>query len=87
LGEAAAPADGASCSGPDIEAGSGAGPRIFRFRKGGRAFAVCWTPGPPVEHVFKGRLEAVIDREGREIAGRPQTIIIDRSPKYVDFSE
>jgi hypothetical protein len=87
LGEAAAPADGASCSGPDIEAGSGAGPRIFRFRKDGRAFAVCWTPGPPVERVFKGRLEAVIDREGREIAGRAQTIIIDRSPKYVDFSE
>ena len=87
LGEAAAPADGASGFGPDIKAGSGAGPRIFRFRKDGRAFAVCWTPGPPVECVFKGRLEAVIDREGREIAGRPQKIIIDRSPKYVDFSE
>jgi hypothetical protein len=87
LGEAAAPADGASCSGPDIETRSGVGPRIFRFRKDGRAFAVCWTPGPPVERVFKGRLEAVIDREGREIAGRPQTIIIDRSPKYVDFSQ
>jgi len=87
LGEAAAPADGRSYSGPDAETKSGDGPKIFRFRKNGRAFAVCWTPGPPLEYVFKGRPEAVIDREGREIAGRPQTIIIDRSPKYVVFSE
>ena len=87
LGEEAAPIEGASSSEPSVEAGSGAGPRIFRFRKDGRAFAVCWTPGPPAEHIFKGRLKTVMDREGREIAGRPQTITIDRSPKYVDFSE
>jgi hypothetical protein len=87
LGEASAPADGASGSGPDPEAGSGNDVRIFRFRKAGRAFAVCWTPGPSVERVFEKRVEAVIDRDGRAFAGRPQKITIDGSPKYVDFSE
>jgi len=86
LGETETPSDGASGPGPDPEAGTGDDARVFRFRKDGRAFAVCWTPGPPMEYVFKGRVEAVIDREGREIAGRPQTIIIDGSPKYVVFS-
>ena len=87
LGETDAPADGSSGSGHDPGAGTGAGPLIFRFRKDGRPFAVCWTPGSPVEHVFKRRVEAAFDRGGREIAGRPQKIIIDRCPKYVDFSE
>ena len=44
-------------------------------------------PARPRNVFLKGACEAVMDREGREIAGRPQTIIIDRSPKYVDFSE
>ena len=79
LGEEAVPKDGSSGLGDDA--------RIFRFRKADRTFAVCWRPGPPVERAFERRVEAVIDRDGREIAGRLQTIMIDGKPKYVVFSE
>ncbi|TRZ92822.1 hypothetical protein D4R89_00630 [bacterium] len=85
LGETNAPSIDASGFGHN--SGAGDDVRIFRFRKDGRPFAVCWTPGPPVERAFERRVEAVIDRDGREIAGRPQKITIDGSPKYVDFSE
>jgi hypothetical protein len=85
LGETNAPSNDASGFGHN--SGAGDDVRIFRFRKDGRPFAVCWTSGPPVERAFERRVEAVIDRDGREIAGRPQKITIDGSPKYVDFSE
>ena len=79
--------------------GCGAGPdepvpegvEVFRFRKDGRAFAVCWAPGGgPAELEWKAPVAAVLDREGREIppvSPAPQTIIVDGSPKYVLFKE
>ncbi len=75
--------------GPDGPAPDGV--EIFRFRKDGRAFAVCWAPGGgPAELIWKAPVAAVQDREGREIplASRAsQRIVIDGSPKYVLFKE
>jgi len=85
LGETNASSNDASEFGHN--SGAGDDVRIFRFRKDGRPFAVCWTSGPPVRHAFKRPVKAAFDRSGREFAGRPQTIIIDGRPKYVVFSE
>jgi hypothetical protein len=92
-------------AGPDDLVGGGAGrggtargdaPRVsgvevFRFRKDGCAFAICWAPGGgPVELAFAAPVAAVLDREGREIPSAsvaPQKISIDGSPKYVLFKE
>ena len=90
---------------PDDPAEDGAGPggaasgdapkargvEVFRFRKDGRAFAICWTPGGgPAELALAAPVAAVLDREGREIlpvSAASQKIVIDGSPKYVLFKE
>ena len=87
-------------AGPDDADGDGAargdalsapGVEVFRFRKDGRTFAICWAPGGgPVELALAAPAAAVLDREGREIApvsAAPQKILIDGSPKYVLFNE
>ena len=65
------------------------GVEVFRFRKEGRAFAVCWAPeGGPAEITLDTPAAAVLDREGREIpraAAEPRKIVVDGSPKYVLF--
>jgi hypothetical protein len=60
---------------------------IFRFRKEGRAFAVAWSAGEPVERVFHQPVEAVFDRNGREMDPAARKILIQGSPKYVLFRE
>jgi hypothetical protein len=88
---------------PDDSAGDGAGRggtarghahnargvEIFRFRKDGRAFAICWVPdGGPVELALSVPVAAVLDREGREMppaSAVPQKLVLDGSPKYVLF--
>jgi hypothetical protein len=74
--------------------GDAAGPpgvEVFRFRKNGRHFAVCWAPGGgPTELILTAPVAAVQDREGRAIpvaAAAPRRIFIDGSPKYVFFQE
>jgi hypothetical protein len=87
-------------AGRDDAAGDGAGRgdapeapgvEIFRFRKDGRAFAICWAPGGGSgELALSAPVAAVLDREGREIppvSAAPQKILIDGSPKYVLFKE
>jgi hypothetical protein len=67
------------------------GVEVFRFRKDGRAFAICWAPGGgPAELALSVPVAAVLDREGRELppaSAAPQKIVIDGSPKYVLFKE
>lgn len=76
-------------AGPDDPTGDSV--EVFRFRKDGRAFAVCWAPGGgPAELKCKAPFAAVLDREGREVppvSPAPLTIVIDGSPKYVLFKE
>jgi hypothetical protein len=60
---------------------------IFRFRKGGRSFAIAWTAGAPVERIFAEPVESVVDRDGLENAPPAQKILINGSPKYVTFRE
>jgi hypothetical protein len=66
------------------------GIEVFRFRKDGGTFAVCWTPGgAPAELAFDSRVAAVLDREGRDVAvaGEGRRIVIDGSPRYVLFQD
>jgi hypothetical protein len=83
---------GAEFRGKDAgEAAKGA--EIYRFAKGGREFAVCWTTGEPVAFDFGRPIARVLDRGG--VAGASAAgagmdaaggrITIERSPKYVFF--
>jgi hypothetical protein len=61
------------------------GAEIYRFRKAGREFAVCWTNGAPAE-IDLGRPAArILDRDGREIAGGSGSVKVERNLKYVFF--
>jgi len=60
---------------------------IFLFSKEGRDFAVCWTPGKPVEYCFPRRVSSVVNRDREEIAFSGNRIEIDQSPKYVYFEK
>ena len=83
--------EGSVFEGRDAGFGGAPGVEAFRFRKDGRAFAVCWAPGGgPVELAFAAPVAAVLDREGREIpsvSAAPRKIVIDGSPKYVFFKD
>jgi len=61
------------------------GAEIYRFRKAGKDFAVCWTNGARREFAFDRPVEGLADRDGREIAHAGARIAIGRSPKYVAF--
>ena len=71
--------------GAKIRGAGAGGAQVYRFRKAGREFAVCWTTGAPSE-VDLGRPAArILDRDGRESAGGRGPIRVERSPKYVFF--
>jgi hypothetical protein len=77
------------------------GAEIYRFRKAGKDFAVCWTNDGCREFEFDRPVDGVVDRDGRALAsarapersaGRCSRaapdcgrIEIGRSPKYVTF--
>ncbi len=83
--------EGSVFEGLDARPGGVPGVEAFRFRKDGRAFAVCWASGGgPAELALAAPVAAVLDREGREIpyvSAAPQRIVVDGSPKYVLFKE
>lgn len=61
------------------------GAEIYRFRKAGKDFAVCWTNDGRREFEFGRPVEGVADRDGRALAPAGGRIAIGRSPKYVAF--
>ena len=71
--------------------GSARGAEIYRFRKAGRDFAVCWTNDGRRDFEFGRPVDGVTGRDGGAIApaGTPERsagrIAIGRSPKYVAF--
>jgi hypothetical protein len=62
-----------------------AGAEIFSFQKKERAFAACWTDGPPLEHEFSRPVERILGRDGNEAAGQGRRLRIEGTPKYVFF--
>jgi hypothetical protein len=61
------------------------GAEIFRFQKGGREFAVCWTKSGAVEHTFSRPAVQVFDRDGRELPAGSAKIRMEEKPQYVFF--
>lgn len=60
---------------------------IFKFRKAGRIFAVCWTKEGIVEPHFSRQVLSVESRDGEEIALKNGCIKIGPSPRYVYFDK
>lgn len=61
---------------------------IFRFRRAGQDFAVCWrSRGHPPEFrlSFLRQIQRVVDRDGQEIPAEKESIVVGSSPKYVFF--
>jgi hypothetical protein len=76
---------GREARGAGIRSAEMRGAQIYRFRKAGREFAVCWTNGAPAD-VDLGRPAArILDRDGHESAGGSGPVKVERSPKYVFF--
>lgn len=60
--------------------------RIFFFSRGNESWAVCWTPGRPLDYRFSSAVTKVVSRDGDEMSRPAQGIKIEGSPKYVFFS-
>lgn len=64
------------------------GAEVFRFKREGQYFAVCWSSrGRPSEFrlSFPEPIQHVIDRDGRDIPVKGNSVVADSSPKYVFF--
>ncbi len=58
---------------------------LFFFRNEETQFAVCWTPGPPVEHSFSLPILKVENRDGDEIPFEGNRVCLGPSPRYIHF--
>jgi hypothetical protein len=60
-----------------------AGAEIFRFRKGSRPFAVCWTRRGTADHEFSPAPRRIIGRDGEERPAGSARVRIEERPQYV----
>jgi hypothetical protein len=58
---------------------------LFFFRAQAKLLAVCWTPGPPVEHAFSLPILKVENRDGNEIPIKGNRVCLGPSPQYIHF--
>lgn len=61
------------------------GAEVFRFRKAGSEFAVCWTKSGAFDREFSVVPAQVIDRDGKEQPAGSTKIRIEEKPQYVFF--
>ena len=59
--------------------------RIFFFSRENESWALCWTPGRPLDYSFSRPVKKVVSRDGEEMSRPAECIRIERSPKYVFF--